>query len=369
MRDGRSFGRVRWDTAGGDAAPAPRGGLAGRSYRAGDGGLSGRPRAGAGRCFARIESQGVGRAVAGWGPADFQARYNLPSATKGAGAIVAIVTAYDNPNVASDLAAYRSQFGLAAGSFAKYNQSGEMNDYPPGNSGWGVETDLDVQMAAAVCPLCTIYLIEANSAKSKDLAAAEVEAVKLGAHIVSNSWGCIGSNQCLDRKAFSHKGVAYLAASGDAGSGAVGLPAAFGSVVSVGATVLSKNGSQYSEQIYDVAGGGCATGIKKPKWQHDSTCSSRLANDAAAVGANVAVYDSYGYHGWLTVGGTSVGTPLLAGVFGLAGNASKQNGGRTFWVTRHHRFLYTPGGSCDGYTMGQYTTCTGWGTPNGVGAF
>ena len=223
-------------------------------------------------------------------------------------------------------------------------------------------------MTAAVCPLCTIYLIEANSAKSKDLAAAEVQAVKLGAHVASNSWGCTGA-QCADEKSFSHKGVTYLAASGDAGSGFVGLPAGFGSVVSVGATVLSKTGSQYSEQIYGVSGGGCATGVNKPKWQHDTTCSWRLANDAAAVGANVAVYDSYGYGGWLTLSGTSVSTPLLAGVFGLAGDANKQNGGRTFWVTRHHRFLYMPGGSCAVYTMGQYNTCTGWGTPNGIGAF
>jgi subtilase family serine protease len=325
-------------------------------------------RAGEPRCYTRIESRGVDPAVAGWGPADFQARYNLPSSTKGVGQIIAIVTAYDNPNAASDLAAYRSQFGLASGSFAKYNQSGEMQNYPAGNTGWGVETDLDVQMAAAVCPLCTIYLIEANSSKSKDLAAAEVEAVTLGAHIVSNSWGCSGA-QCADKTSFSHKGVTYLAASGDAGSGIVGLPAAFGSVVSAGATVLSKTGSQYSEQIYTIAGGGCAAGIKKPKWQHDSTCSYRLANDAAAVGANVAAYDSYGYAGWLTLSGTSVSTPILAGVFGLAGNAGKQNGGRTFWATRHHRYLYAPGGSCSGYTMGQYNTCTGWGTPNGIGAF
>jgi hypothetical protein len=49
-----------------------------------------------------------------FGPADFQARYNLPSSTKGSGQIVAIVDAYDNPNVASDLATYRSKYGLGA---------------------------------------------------------------------------------------------------------------------------------------------------------------------------------------------------------------------------------------------------------------
>src|ERR1700729_880793 len=327
-------------------------------------------RGGDARCFALIQSKsGIAPTIAGWAPADFQARYKLPSSTQGAGQIVAIVAAYDNPNVATDLAAYRSQFGLPTSTFTKYNQAGQMKNYPAGNAGWGVEIDLDVEMGSATCPLCTIYLVEANSSKSKDLAAAEVEAVKLGANIVSNSWGCTGSTTCVDRKDFDHTGVTYLPASGDGGSGEVGLPAALDGVVAVGATVLTKTGSQYTEQIYEISGGGCATGIKKPKWQHDSTCSYRLANDAAAVASNVAAYDSYGYAGWLTVAGTSVSTPLLAGMFALAGNASHQDGGRTFWQPRHLKFIYALGGSCNGgYTMGQYTTCAGWGSPDGIGA-
>jgi subtilase family serine protease len=327
-------------------------------------------RAGEARCYARIQASGApGAAIAGWAPADFQARYKLPSSTKGAGQIVAVVAAFDNPNAASDLSAYRSQFGLAPGAFEKFNQNGEMKNYPTGDIGWGVEIDLDIQMVAATCPLCTIYLVEANSSKSKDLEAAELAAVKLGAHIVTNSWGCIGSTHCIDRKDFDHNGVTYLGASGDAGSNEVGLPAALDSVISAGGTVLSKNGSQYTEQIYDIAGGGCATGIKKPKWQHDTFCSYRLANDAAAVAANVASYDTYGYAGWVTLAGTSVSAPLLAGMFGLAENASKQNGGRTFWRARHRKFLYVLSGSCNGgYTMGQYTTCAGWGSPDGIGA-
>lgn len=50
--------------------------------------------------------------------------------------------------------------------------------------------------AASTCPLCTIYLVEANSSDSSDLQTAEAEAVTLGAHIVSNSWGCLGAG-CL----------------------------------------------------------------------------------------------------------------------------------------------------------------------------
>lgn len=320
-------------------------------------------------CLALIESKGgMGPTIAGWAPSDFQSRYNLPSSTKGLGQVVAIVDAYDNHNVASDLASYRSEFGLGIANFTKYNQEGQQSNYPSGSTGWGLEADLDVEMVSATCPLCTIYLVEANSAAASDLEAAEVEAVKLGAHIVSNSWICYGSLNCVNRRAFSHKGVIYLAAAADGGYGEEGAPADFDSVAAIGGTVLTKNGSHYSETA-DGSSGGCATGIRKPQWQHDQHCAYRLANDAAAVAWDVAEYDSYGYGGWFTVGGTSVATPLLAGVFGLAGNATKQQGGRTFWLTQRHKFLYAISGCNGGYGYRQYNTCTGWGSPNGIGAF
>ena len=67
-------------------------------------------------CLALIKSKGpISPTVAGWAPSDFQTRYNLPSSTKGSGQIVAIVNPYDNPNVASDLAAYRAEFNLRDG--------------------------------------------------------------------------------------------------------------------------------------------------------------------------------------------------------------------------------------------------------------
>lgn len=319
------------------------------------------------QCLALIQSKsGISPAVAGWAPADFQAHYKLPSGTKGSGQIVAIVDAYDNPNVANDLATYRTEFGLGTAKLFKYNQEGKQSSYPSGNAGWGVEIDLDVEMASATCPLCTIYLIEANSNDSSDLEAAEAEAVKLGAHIVSNSWVCSGYDSCVNQSDFDKPGVEYLAASGEDGLG-VGAPAAFADVAAIGGTVLSKNGSQYNEVVWNGSGGGCATGIKKPKWQHDKICSGRAVGDASAVAMGVAEYDSYGYGGWLTSGGTSVSAPLLAGVFGLAGNATQQKGGRTFWESKHHKDLYDVcAGSC---LFSTYSYGGGWGSPDGIAAF
>ncbi|HEX3369070.1 MAG TPA: hypothetical protein VHS56_05810 [Candidatus Cybelea sp.] len=142
----------------------------------------------------------------GWGARDIEAAYNLPSSSKGLGQIVAIIDAYDNPNVASDLAVYRQQYGLPPAKLYKYNQDGEQSNYPQGNPSWGVEIDLDTQMVSASCPKCTIYLIEANADADADFDTAEAEAVTLGAHITTNSWLCRPST-CVDRRDFDTPGV------------------------------------------------------------------------------------------------------------------------------------------------------------------
>jgi subtilase family serine protease len=344
-----------------------------------------KPSPDASQCEVLIVKTGVQPDVAGWGPSDLQAAYNLPSSSKGLGQIVAIVDAYDNPNVASDLAAYRSYFRLPPANFTKYNQQGQQGNYPQkcdhnpkiSSFGWCIEIDLDVEMISAACPNCTIYLVEASD--NNNLGAAEKEAVKLGAHIISNSWTW-GRPFESD---FDTPGVVYLAAAGDSNYGSY-VPARFANVVSVGGTFLAKKGSKYKEIVWPGTGGGCANGVAKPSWQHDPACTSRTQNDVAAVAWDVAEYDSYNYSGWISVGGTSVATPLIASVYALAGNARSQHAGKTFWtLTTQERKKYLhvisegSNGNCDGSYLctagtGQYGTYsgpTGWGTPNGIGAF
>ena len=127
-------------------------------------------------------------------------------------------------------------------------------------------------------------------------------------------------------------------------------------------------------------GSGCSPGQTKPSWQHDTGCTTRTAADVSAVAWQVAEYDTYGYGGWFTVGGTSAASPMIAAVFGLAGNASAQDAGKKLWTLKkkhRHRWLndITTGsnGSCGGSylcTAGKgYDGPTGWGTPKGVKAF
>ncbi len=293
------------------------------------------------RCDLFVQSVGPVRAdsglPAGWSPADLQSAYNLPSRTKGGGEIVAVVDAYDNPDVASDLAEYRSTYGLPSGSFHKYNQTGEQKDYPKGNTGWGIEIDNDVEMVSASCPRCTIYLIEANSDQWSDIETAQAEAVRLSAHVVSDSFQGTGA----DESYWDTTGVTYVASSGNPFVD----PAVFETVVAVGGTVLSKGGGgrrAWAETVWSSAGGGCAVG-NKPPWQHDKyakSCEGRLGNDVSAVAEGVAEYDSYGGYGWITASGTAIGAPFLSGIFALAKNATRQDGGRTFWQTAHHKYLY-----------------------------
>lgn len=354
-------------------------------------------------CLALIVTKGVtplcspSGGTCGFTAGDLETAYNLTSSLgDGSGQIVAVVEVGDDAEAASSVATYRSTFGLPTASLYKYNQEGQQYNYPSSceNFGWCVETDLDIEMVSASCPQCTIYLMEASSSNTGDLEKAEAEAVSLGAHIVSNSWQCGGSYDCGDpnfKNYFDTTGVAYLASSGDGGYNDTGAPEALASVISVGGTQLHKLASTFTQTIWNDAGAGCNLGIAKPSWQTDPLCSHRTSSDVSAqagVEPGVAVYSGI-YGEWLGVGGTSASSPFTAGVIGLAGNASSENGGENFWTLTKQQhetdFLVIKTGS-DGVCHGEYLCQAGvkskkkgfggiysgpggWGTPNGITAY
>jgi subtilase family serine protease len=325
----------------------------------------------------------------GFGPADLQSAYALPSATGGTGQTVAIVDAYDDPQAEADLAVYRSYYGLAActsstACFRKVNQRGTTTSYPPVDRGWAQEISLDLDMVSAACPNCHILLVEADSSSLNDMQAAENTAAALGATVISNSFGVAESafGSTPDDSAYRHTGVAVTASSGDTGYG-VAFPASSDAVTAVGGTSLTKDSSArgWSETAWSGSGSGCSAFFAKPSWQHDTGCARRTVADVSAVAdprTGVAVYDSVddgaGHHGWLVFGGTSVGAPLSAGAYALAGNGATAGPG----------YPYAHAGSLNDVTAGSNGTCsppylctagpgydgpTGLGTPNGIGAF
>ncbi|MFQ6145485.1 putative Ig domain-containing protein [Streptomyces seoulensis] len=339
----------------------------------------------------RLAAAVAAAAPSGLSPANLHSAYNLPS-TGGSGLTVAVVDAYNDPNAESDLATYRSQFGLSActkanGCFKQVSQTGSTTSLPTNDSGWAGEEALDVDMVSAVCPNCSIILVEANSANDTDLGIAENEAVSLGAKFVSNSWGGDeASNQTTeDTQYFKHPGVAITVSAGDSGYGAE-YPATSQYVTAVGGTALTtSSGSRgWSESVWNTnstegTGSGCSAYDPKPSWQTDTGCSKRMEADVSAVAdpaTGVAVYDTYGGSGWAVYGGTSASAPIIAGVYALAGTPGSADYPAKYPYS-HTGNLYdvTSGsnGSCSTSYFCKATTGydgpTGWGTPNGTAAF
>jgi subtilase family serine protease len=330
--------------------------------------------------------RGPGPTPPGYGPNDLRSAYNLASATAGAGQTVAIVDAYDDPRAETDLGVYRTQFGLTActtanGCFRKVNQSGGTS-YPVGNIGWAEEVSLDLDMVSAICPNCHILLVEASSNSLADLSTAEDTAARLGAAAISNSWGSgeYSAETITEADHFHHPGVAITASTGDGGYG-VEFPAASQYVTAVGGTTLNKAGTTrgWSDTVWSGAGSGCSAYEPALAWQTtNSACpNNREVGDVAAIAdpnTGVAVYDTYATTGWLVFGGTSVASPIIAGVYALAGNAASVTAGSSPYGHTSSLYDITSGsnGPCGTYLCNGeagYDGPTGEGTPNGPGAF
>jgi Carboxypeptidase regulatory-like domain len=336
-------------------------------------------------------------APSGYGPSDLQSAYDLPSATAGGGATVAIVDAYNDPAAAADLATYRAQYGLpacteAAGCFRVVNEEGQASPLPAdaGSSGWDVEESLDVDMVSAVCPDCKIVLVEANSADTTDLGPAVDAAVALGAQYVSNSYATAGEDPTetgLDQY-YDHPGVVITAAAGDSGYG-VNYPAASPYVTSVGGTTLVRDsgtsrgwaesawGNGTSGEDGDGTGSGCSAYEPQPSWQAGvvSGCANRDVADVSAVAdpsTGVALYDSYSEGGWLEVGGTSVATPIIASAYALAGAPASGSNPASYLYAHYSAdpSLFNDVTSGSDGTCDPAVLCTagpGWDGPTGLG--
>lgn len=338
-------------------------------------------------------------------PADLQSAYGIggtsgAAATKGSGETVAIVDAYGDPTINADLSNYRSANGLSvcdtqSGCLHVFNENGgtSLPAAPPGDEiGWEDETALDTEMVSAICPNCSIDLIEANSPSTVDLGTAENAAVARGDKFISNSWSGadLPGESVYDAEYFNHPGVAMTFASGDYGYGA-SYPASSPLVTSVGGTYLTGGGSSaWTQSVWNDANGatgsGCSAGEGKPSWQTDTGCANRTQNDVSAVADSpdgIEIYSSAPdcsdlNSGECAVGGTSAATPIIAAMYALAGNPAAN----TYPVS----YLYQSPSDLTHVTSGNDGTCessrlylcnaadslsngyngpTGFGTPNG----
>jgi subtilase family serine protease len=307
----------------------------------------------------------------------------------GAGQTIAIVDAYDDPNIASDLAVFDSTFGIAAPpSFEILNQYGQSSNLPGADSSgaWALETALDVEWAHAIAPGANIVLVEANSANTSDMFAAVATASHIsGVSVVSMSWGTQGgftSENSYDSY-FNVPGVTFVASTGDNKSPA-DYPAESPYVVAVGGTTLNLSGSNYgSESAWAYSGGGLSTYEGRPTYQNSvaNIVGNQRGTPDVAFDADpntgVYVYDtfnnsSYGSN-WLDVGGTSLGAPAWAGLIAIADQGRAHAGLSTLSSTQTLNALYglssndfhdvTSGGNGTYGASPGYDLVTGLGSP------
>ena len=312
-------------------------------------------------------------------PTQIKHAYGLDQITgDGTGQTIAIVEAYGSPTIVADVAAFCTAFNLPPANVAVYYPQGQGR----ANSGWALETSLDVEWAHAIAPGANIVVVAARSASLSNLLGAVDYAVSLGASQVSMSWG---GSEFAGQTGFDYHfnvpGVAFFASSGDSGAGA-SWPAASPFVISVGGTTLNVDGSGnvVSETGWSGSGGGLSAYETRPGYQNGwQTAANRAIPDVSydadpATGFPVYMSNYNGSTGWITVGGTSAGAPQWAGLSALV------NAARTTAVQAPDNALYTlasagyatdfrdiTAGSNGGFTaIALFDLVTGLGSPAGA---
>jgi subtilase family serine protease len=369
--------------------------------------------AGFARCHAHVivDAHGLPAASStpsGYGPAQFHGAYALPTTppSSAPAQTIAIVDAYDDPSIRNDLTIYDKTFGIpdlptcsstvTSTCFAKVNQGGAASPLPNASSGWALEIALDVETAHEICQSCKVVLVEATSSSGANLDAAEDTAARLAATEISNSWGTESeySGETAENGHFNHPGIVITVASGDSGYQHFGFPAASPYVIDAGGTTLkvSPSGGGYAwagEETWSGSGSGCSLYFSAQSWQEAAAgfsltgCghSRGVADVAADANPNTgaAVYDTTRYQGrsgWFQVGGTSLASPLIAGVYALAGNGASV----AYAASLPYANLTALHDITTGATTGNCSTTackaatgydgpTGLGTPSGTAGF
>jgi len=289
--------------------------------------------------------------LSGLSPALVTAAYGLNAITfkssngsaikgDGAGETIAVIEAYHDPYIASDLQTFDKTFGLPDPSLTVINQAGDLY-----NDGWALEESLDVEWAHALAPGANILVVEAPSQTLEGLVSAVNTARGTpGVIAISMSWGF---NEFRNESSFNstfttpngHTGITFLAASGDSGSvGGPEWPSVAPTVVAVGGTTLylGNSGQYLAETPWVGSSGGYSRYEAEPSYQRSvQETGKRSTPDVAFDGdpnTGVLVYETSAetrFGSWEVVGGTSLGTPAWAAIIAivdqgraLAGEAS-----------------------------------------------
>ncbi len=266
------------------------------------------------------------------GPAACNPNSVTTVSAKGSKAI-ARVDAYGYPTALADLKKFSTQFGLPTPNltvvYAKAAGGACTGAKPAGNSDWAAEQAIDIQMTHAMAPHAALYLVEAQSNLNTDLLSAVKCAnsllTKAGGGELSMSWGSgeSSTDKSYDAAYFSTEKVVYFASSGD--SPGVIWPSVSSHVVSAGGTSISRALPSFNFEHFaswDDAGGGASDYVAKPTYQDGVTGitgAKRVTPDIAADANPYTGVWVYIDSAWYVYGGTSVSSPILAGIANAMG--------------------------------------------------
>jgi subtilase family serine protease len=296
----------------------------------------------------------------------------------GSGQTIAIVDAYNAPNIAGDLSWFSTVYGLPQANLQVVNQYGG-SWLPAYNRGWSDEISADVEWAHAVVPGAKILLVEANSNWYSDLLAA-VDYAAVRADVVSMSWGGAEfpaeTSGWYDGRFANHPGVTFLTSAGDLGAPA-GWPGVSPNVISVGGTSLTtqwdgtyvgETGWGYGTQSSRWGGSGGGISLYEPQpayqWPVWQSSTQRTNPDVAFVAdpnTGLSVYNSTTW-GWEIFGGTSLGAPAWAGLIAMADQGRTASGRPTLSSAQALDSLYSmPWSNFHDITTGNNGYPAGWG--------
>jgi subtilase family serine protease len=331
-------------------------------------------------------------------PSQLETAYGLNplgAANEGQGQTIGIVDVFNDPNIISDTNKFSAEYGLpqfnATGgpTLVDYSDTAlgtVSNSSTNSNSGndTSSESSLDVEMAHAMAPMANIIFVavpagSTEAAEFVNLLKGAQYAATQGASVVSVSYGDTEANIDKPANGGNSNTVAtddstYLAtgvlstiavsfSAGDSGQPG-GFPADSPNVIAVGGTTLhlaSSKGKYFFETAWGgisgagAGGGGISTVFSTPTYQSANGVNygDRSIPDVSLVAdpyTAVSVYDSWDKQDWTGYGGTSVASPLFAGILAIAQEDSVAAGNGILTTAQIHNAIYSA------YNSSSYST-------------
>ncbi len=267
-------------------------------------------------------------------PSQMNSIYNVTPLYKlgylGQGQTVAIVDAYGDPYLNYDLSTFDAYNNLSNPVINTYYPYGYPAKY---NVSWAVETSTDIEWVHSMAPLATIDLIITPNANIGYLQGAVNYTVNnMTVNSISLSWGTpesgVPKGLLIDySKIFATAnalGISVFSASGDqgaldgTGSPTVNFPASDPTLTAVGGSSIYYSNGKIYQLAWDGSGGGFSSVFKADSYQNASGFNGTMRGvpdisfDANPNSGGVYVFAGGGLY---EIGGTSLATPIAAGIF------------------------------------------------------